>query len=91
LPDQERTRALAIIAGENWRSAAACQSADPELFFPISNTGKSLEQVAKAKAICAECPVGRECLAFALRTRQVYGIWGGATEEERDVAGRRAS
>jgi WhiB family transcriptional regulator, redox-sensing transcriptional regulator len=90
LPDQERARALGIIAGGNWRSVAACRSADPELFFPISNSGKSLEQIAKAKAICAGCPVGRDCLAFALRTRQTYGIWGGATEEERDVAGRRA-
>ena len=90
LPDQERARALTIIAGGDWRSVAACQCADPELFFPISNTGKSQEQIAKAKAICARCPVGRECLAFALRTRQAYGIWGGATEEERDGAGRRA-
>lgn len=88
LPDQQRTRALGIIARGHWRSAAACRSADPELFFPISHSGKSLEQVAEAKAICAGCPVGRECLAFALRTRQVHGIWGGTTEQERAVAGR---
>jgi len=59
------------------------------LFFPISNSGKSLEQIAKAKAICADCLVRRECLAFALRTQQVYGIWGGASEEERDMAASR--
>jgi WhiB family transcriptional regulator, redox-sensing transcriptional regulator len=82
-------RALGIIAREDWRSAAACQSADPELFFPISNSGKSLERIAKAKAICADCLVRRECLAFALRTQQVYGIWGGASEEERDMAASR--
>ena len=82
-------RALGSVAREDWRSAAACRSADPELFFPISNSGTSLEQIARAKAICAGCPVGRECLAFALRTRQPYGIWGGATEEERVAAGRR--
>jgi hypothetical protein len=30
----------------DWRSAATCQSANPELFFPISAFGKALEQVA---------------------------------------------
>ena len=82
-------RALGSVAREDWRSAAACRSADPELFFPISNSGKSLEQIAKAKAICADCLVRRDCLAFALRTRQVYGIWGGASEVERDVTASR--
>jgi WhiB family transcriptional regulator, redox-sensing transcriptional regulator len=67
----------------DWRSAAACRSANPELFFPISAFGKALEQVVEAKAICARCPVRRQCLTFALRTRQADGIWGGMTEEER--------
>jgi WhiB family transcriptional regulator, redox-sensing transcriptional regulator len=70
---------------DGWRSAAACRSADPELFFPISDSGPSLVQAAEAKAICAGCPVRRQCLAFALRTRQVHGIWGGRTERERHV------
>jgi hypothetical protein len=39
---------------------AACSSADPALFFPVSATGRSVEQVARAKAICAGW---RECLA----------------------------
>jgi len=39
--------------------------------------------VAEAKAICAGCPVRNECLAFALRTGQVDGIWGGTTTHER--------
>lgn len=67
----------------NWRILAACWSADPDLFFPVSSTGKSLEQVDEAKAVCACCLVRRQCLAFALRTRQAHGIWGGLTPEER--------
>jgi WhiB family transcriptional regulator, redox-sensing transcriptional regulator len=70
-------------AGVSWRLAAACRSADPELFFPVSESGRALEQIAEAKAICAGCPVQRHCLAFALRTRQTHGIWGGRTELER--------
>jgi WhiB family transcriptional regulator, redox-sensing transcriptional regulator len=63
-------------------------SAEPDLFFPISNSGRGLEQAAKAKAICSACRVRRECLAFALRTEQVHGIWGGTTEHERAAARR---
>jgi Transcription factor WhiB len=59
-----------LAAGASWRSAAACRSADPELFFPLSETLKMLEQIAEATAICAACPVRRQCLEFALRTRQ---------------------
>ena len=83
-----------IIRGQ-WRSAAACRSADPDLFFPISDSGPAREQAAKAKAICATCRVRRECLAFALQTGQIHGIWGGTTEHERAAArtspGRKTS
>jgi WhiB family transcriptional regulator, redox-sensing transcriptional regulator len=67
----------------NWQSAAACHSCDPDLFFPVSSSGPAVEQAAKAIQICARCPVRRQCLAFALRTRQPYGVWGGLTEQER--------
>ena len=67
----------------NWRSAGACQSADPDLFFPISSAGPAERQVARAKKICAGCAVRRECLEFALSHELSYGIWGGTTEDER--------
>jgi WhiB family redox-sensing transcriptional regulator len=70
-------------AGEDWRVIAACQSVDPELFFPISAAGKGLDEIAEAKRVCARCLVQAECLTFAQRTGQVHGIWGGLTEEER--------
>ena len=76
-------RVTGLARGEDWRSAAACQATDPDLFFPVSGSGKSLEQVERAKAICAACPVRQDCLAFALRIGQADGIWGGLTEEER--------
>jgi WhiB family redox-sensing transcriptional regulator len=79
-----------LITGGQWRSAAACRSADPDLFFPISDSGPAREQTAQAQAICATCQVRRECLAFALRTGQTYGIWGGTTEYER-AGGRRGA
>jgi Transcription factor WhiB len=33
-------------------------------------------------------PGPAQCLAFALRTRQVHGIWGALTEEERRQAAK---
>lgn len=67
----------------DWRSLAACMSADPDLFFPISSAGPALAQVSQAKAVCERCQVRRDCLEFALATGQVHGVWGGTTEEER--------
>jgi WhiB family transcriptional regulator, redox-sensing transcriptional regulator len=70
----------------NWRKLAACQSAELELFFPAIPADLTGEQAARAKAVCGACPVRRECLQFALATRQSYGVWGGMTERERRVA-----
>jgi WhiB family redox-sensing transcriptional regulator len=72
-----------LVPESRWRSMAACRSADPDLFFPISSSGQSMAQEAAAKAICAGCRVRRECLAFALRTHQAHGVWGGLSEQER--------
>ena len=74
----------------DWGSRAACRSADPELFFPVSGAGPSLAQIAEAKTVCARCEVRNECLAFALATGQVYGIWGGTSPEDRAVLRKKA-
>jgi WhiB family transcriptional regulator, redox-sensing transcriptional regulator len=70
-------------AREDWRSLAECRSAEPDLFFPESSSGASITQIAEAKAFCGRCRVRRQCLAFAARTHQAYGVWGGMTEGER--------
>jgi WhiB family transcriptional regulator, redox-sensing transcriptional regulator len=67
----------------SWMDRAACASADPDLFFPVSSVGPGSEQIRRAKQICRSCPVLRDCLTFALRTRQAHGVWGGTSEEER--------
>jgi WhiB family transcriptional regulator, redox-sensing transcriptional regulator len=73
-----------------WRSAGACLSADPDLFFPIAATGPVEErQVAIARRICAVCSVKQQCLDFAMRSGEAHGIWGGTTPDER-IRARRA-
>ena len=54
-------------------------------------TGPALAQVTQAKAICAGCQVTQRCLAFALETHQVHGVWGGTSPEERQLLWRRAA
>ena len=75
----------------DWRHRAACLSEDPELFFPIGNTGPALAQIEEAKKVCARCEVRAECLAWALEAGQDHGVWGGMSEDERRAIKRRQS
>lgn len=68
---------------QDWRGRARCRHVDPELFFPVGTTEPAAAQTAHAQAVCRACPVLGDCLDFALRTGQQYGIWGGLTGEER--------
>ncbi|MBN9608608.1 MAG: WhiB family transcriptional regulator [Actinobacteria bacterium 69-20] len=73
----------------DWRHRALCRDEDPELFFPIGNSGPALLQIEQAKAVCARCPVREQCLEFALATGQDAGVWGGLSEDERRSLKRR--
>lgn len=69
-----------------WQWRAACRGEDSGLFFPPGHLEPKEEKDArerKAKAICAACPVRIECLEYAIRIREPYGIWGGLNELER--------
>lgn len=76
----------------HWTDSAACRASgvDPELFFPVSETGMAAHrQVAQAKAVCGRCPVAGQCLEWAVRTGEPEGIWGGTTPDERRRLRRR--
>lgn len=66
-----------------------CRQADPELFFPIGTTGAAAVEIQRAKAVCARCPAQRPCLAYALASRQEFGVWGGHDENERRLLHRQ--
>lgn len=61
-----------------WQLEAKCDETNTDLFFSTLPS-----KVAKAKAICSECPVSNKCLEFALETEIEFGIFGGATPEDR--------
>ena len=73
----------------DWLAAGACLSADPDLFYPATTGALGARQAAKAQRICGRCTVRRECLEFAMNSREVHGIWGGTTPEERVRARRQ--
>lgn len=63
----------------SWRDQAACRdlvTVDFDPFFADTADG-----TREAIAICVTCPVRDDCLTFAVRTGQQYGIWGGQTEQ----------
>jgi WhiB family redox-sensing transcriptional regulator len=73
----------------DWRHKAACLGEDPELFFPIGNTGPAVLEIKEAKAVCRRCEVAATCLRWALDTDQDAGLWGGLSEDERRALKRR--
>ncbi len=70
----------------DWQLDGACRGEDPNLFFhPEGERGAAREaRETAAKAICAQCPVLRECAEHALAVREPYGVWGGMSEDERE-------
>lgn len=77
----------------DWQLRGACRGEDSALFFhPEGERGSSRDaRDDKAKVVCRSCPVVRECLQYALMTREPYGVWGGLSESERAevLAGNR--
>ena len=73
------------------RPRPACAGEDPELFFPIGDTGPALLQVEEAKAVCRRCPLIESCLQGALERGEEAGVWGGMSEMERRSLKRRAA
>lgn len=61
-----------------WQSEAACLDQDPDIFFPEQGGSSKA-----ARAICADCKVKRECLAYALANNEQFGIWGETSERQR--------
>ena len=71
---------------ELWQVKAACRGPQAAVFFPptsIERKDEKEEREARAKAICATCPVRKPCLEYAIRIREPHGIWGGLNELER--------
>jgi WhiB family redox-sensing transcriptional regulator len=61
-----------------WAQALCRKVGHPEIWFPPAG-----DDGREAKAVCATCPIRRECLAWALAHNEEHGIWGSTTARER--------
>jgi hypothetical protein len=79
-PDSPR-----LPAPPEWTRRAAC------LHWPdLDWIDPPPDQTGVCRAICADCPVKRQCLAAALVGAEPWGIWGGLDADERaDLAYQR--
>lgn len=66
------------ISDEPWRDLAACRGRTG-LFFATDEA-----EVARARAICADCPVLADCRAWVTANPQRHGVFAGMTAPERD-------
>ena len=82
-----------VAALWEWQFQGLCRTTNPDIFFhPEGERGPSRRRrEARAKAICEQCPVLRECREHALAVHEPYGVWGGMTEEEREEIYRRSA
>ena len=75
-----------------WQQHAACRGQDTTYFFAPNYFEKKRQKdgrEAKAKALCAQCPVRDVCLEYALKINEEHGVWGGLNEQERRQLVRR--
>ena len=63
---------------ESWVAQALCAQTDPDAFFPEMGASPKV-----GKRVCVGCDVRGECLEYALKHDEQFGIWGGLTVRER--------
>jgi WhiB family redox-sensing transcriptional regulator len=66
------------VSDLDWKDRGICSQTDPEAFF--DDHGKS---TVAAKMVCSDCPVVGECLDYAIRNHERFGVWGGLSAWER--------
>ena len=64
--------------------AVPCHVEDPDLWF--AEDPRDLE---RAKELCAQCPLRRECLTAALERQEPWGVWGGEILDRGAIIARK--
>jgi WhiB family transcriptional regulator, redox-sensing transcriptional regulator len=61
-----------------------CHVGDPDLWFADDPA-----QLERAKQLCTDCPVRRQCLEAALEREEPWGVWGGQIFDRGSVIARK--
>lgn len=75
---------LASLLDTGVDTALPCRSHDPDLWF-----AEAPDDLERAKALCADCPVKDACLASALHRGEPWGVWGGQIFDRGAVVARK--
>lgn len=57
-----------------WKDESACKGYEVNLFFDEYEENEEIRP--KIDALCASCPVARQCFAVGISQKE-WGIWGG--------------
>jgi WhiB family redox-sensing transcriptional regulator len=76
-----------------WQMRANCRDMPSSVFYPPEGErgGCRRRREQRAKRICRDCAVVRECLAHALQWPEDHGIWAATTPAERRLWLRQSS
>jgi WhiB family transcriptional regulator, redox-sensing transcriptional regulator len=61
-----------------WQDRGRCAEVGVTAFYPGDG-----ESAAPALRVCAACEVRGACLEFAMASDELWGVWGGTTERQR--------
>lgn len=68
---------------DRWKKDADCQDMDTELFF--DKYEENIDLRPAIDALCADCPVVRQCFADAV-SHKGWGVWGGVYFENGKIS-----
>lgn len=64
---------------DNWRAQAKCKDHNTNDFYLERGNRLTLQ----IKQLCKECPVREQCLEYAIKYHERFGIWGGMGHRSR--------
>jgi len=67
-----------VVHRPQWQAFAACRDEPVDTFF-VERGGS----MARARALCAGCPVAGECLDYAMAHEDIEGWWAGTSARGR--------
>lgn len=76
-PELEPSHTILSASSAGWWAAASCRVDDGDESLAHLFFSEELQDIARAKTICSECPVIAPCLEGALERREPWGVWGG--------------
>jgi WhiB family redox-sensing transcriptional regulator len=70
---------------DDWQLRARCRGLPTEVFYPPENEKgrQRRHREEHAKRICRRCAVIEQCRAYALGSRETYGVWGATSPLDR--------